>query len=144
MLPVTLKRSSIEFPTMLLIDSGADYSILRREIVEDAFNIDISSLKKGGETTGITGKTKVADVNVKVIFGQNNVEFEESIPFQVSLEKDKDPPLSFLGRNPFFYKYRIDFRMGYTTDPALGKFVIYPEVHKRKAEKYSRPLKIKK
>jgi hypothetical protein len=34
--------------------------------------------------------------------------------------------------------------MGYTDDPYLGKFVIYPEKHKRKAKDFGRPMKIKK
>lgn len=34
--------------------------------------------------------------------------------------------------------------MGYTDDPSLGKFVLYPEKHKRNAKKYKKPLKIKK
>lgn len=144
MLPVTIKYSSTEFPTMLLVDSGADYSILRREVVEDGLNIDISTLKKAGETSGITGKTKVAIIDAIITFGTLKLQCKEKIQFQVSLEPDKDPPLSLLGRNPFFYSYRIDFRMGYTTDPALGKFVLYPEKHKRNAKMFGRPMKIKK
>jgi hypothetical protein len=144
MLPVILKKSSIEFPTALLVDAGADYSMLRRDIVEDVFKIDVSTLKEKGETYGVTGKAKVAWVKVKILFGQRKLYFEEDIPFQVSLEPEKDPPLSILGRIPFFYKYRVDYRMGYTTDSALGKFVIYPETHKRSAEKYRHPMKIKK
>ena len=142
MLPVTLKYSGKEFPTMLLIDSGADYSMLRREIVEEVFQVNIDELEKIGTTHGIVGKTDVATLNVKVLFGREKLYFEEEIPFRVPLDPDKDVPISLLGRHPFFYKYRIDFRMGYTTDPALGKFVIYPETHKRKAEKFAEPLKI--
>ena len=37
----------------------------------------------------------------------------------------------------------IDFRMGYTKDSFLGKFVIYPEKHKRSPAKYQKPMKIK-
>ena len=144
MLPVTLKKSSNEFPTLLLVDSGADYSMLQRDIVKDALGIDISTLQKQGETSGITGKARIAWVTVKVIFGQKNLWFEEDIPFQVSLEPEKDPPLSLLGRIPFFYNYRVDYRMGFTTDPALGKFVIYPEMHKRQADSYYYPMNIKK
>ena len=102
MLPVTLKKSSMEFPTMLLVDAGADYSMIRRDIVQDGFEVDISTLKDGGETSGVTGKTKVAWINIKVILIQKNQHFEEDIPFQVSLEPEKDTPLSILGRIPFF------------------------------------------
>ena len=144
MLPVTLKYGDIEFPTMLLIDSGADYSMLRREIVEDVFQISVDSLEKVETTQGIAGKTDVGVLDITIIFGKENLYFEEKIPFRIPLDPDKDVPISLLGRIPFFYRYRIDFRMGYTTDPALGKFVIYPEKHKRKADKYAHPFKISK
>jgi hypothetical protein len=40
MLRVILKKGDIEFPTGLLIDSGADYSMIRSDIVEDGFQIN--------------------------------------------------------------------------------------------------------
>ena len=144
MLQIILTYNKIDFPTWILIDSGADYSIIRREIVEDAFKVDVSSLKKTGETCGITGKTKVAEIEIEMSFGNDRETRKELIPFNVSLEPTKDPPISLLGRIPFFYKYRIDFRMGFTKDPLLGKFVLYPETHKRKPGRYHQPMKIKK
>jgi len=144
MLQIVLTYNSIDFPTWILIDSGADYSIITREIVEDAFGVDISSLKKTGETCGITGKTKVAEIEMQMMFGTAKQTLTETIPFNVSLDPLKDPPVSLLGRVPFFYRYRVDFRMGYTTDPALGKFILYPEMHKRNPKKYAKPMKIKK
>jgi len=143
-LQVVLMYKSVEFPTGVLIDSGADYSIIQREIVEDAFNIDISKLEKCGETCGITGKTDVGKIDIEMRFGTGHDTLIEKIPFRVSLDKKKDPPITLLGRDPFFYKYRVDFRMGYTNDPALGKFVLYPETHKRKANNFKKPLKYKK
>ena len=106
-------------------------------IARDALNIDLSRLERG-KTTGV-GEMEIAWVNVKVEFGQRGVYFEEDIPFQIPLEEEKDPPLPILGRDPFFYRYRIDFRMGYTKDSSLGKFVIYPEKHKRSPDKYQEP-----
>lgn len=144
MLRIILTYNSIDFPTWILVDSGADYSIIRREIVEDAFGVDISKLKKSGETCGITGKTSVGKIGIEMKFGTSRKKCIEKIPFNVSLESSKDPPVSLLGRDPFFYRYRVDFRMGYTDDPSLGKFVLYPEEHKRNAKKYKKPLKIKK
>ena len=97
---------------------------------------NISKLKKSGETCGITGKTSVGEIEIEMKFGTLRKRCVEKIPFNVSLESSKDPPVSLLGRDPFFYRYRVDFRMGYTDDPNLGKFVLYPEEHKRKAKKY--------
>lgn len=144
MLKVTLKKDAIEFPTALLVDSGADFSMLRSDIVEDYFLINTSDLKKGIDTSGIGGETEIAWINIKIEFGQRDLKYEEDIPFQVPLTPEKNPPLSLIGRNPFFYKYRVDFRMGYTDDLNLGKFVIYPETHKRDAERFKRPTKFKK
>lgn len=143
-LQVVLMHKAIEFPTGVLIDSGADYSIIQREIVEDAFGIDVSKIKKCGETCGITGKTDVGEITIEMRFGTERNTLVEKIPFRVSLDDGKDPPITLLGRDPFFYKYRVDFRMGYTDDPTLGKFVLYPETHKRKANSFKRPLKYKK
>jgi len=60
MLPVILMKNDIHFPTMLLIDSGADYSMLTKEIARDALNIDLSRLDKEGKTTGIAGEAEIA------------------------------------------------------------------------------------
>lgn len=144
MLTITITKLNKTFPTTMMIDSGADYSMLRRDVVEDGLGIDISTLPKKGYTYGITGKTSVANIDVEITFGQRNRFFTEKLQCQVSLEPDKDPDLSIIGRNPFFYKYRVDFRMGYTDDPALGKFVIYPEEKHRSAKRYRRPMAIKK
>jgi len=144
MLRVVLKKGNIEFPTGLLVDSGADYSMLRSEIVEDGFKINVSDLKKYADTSGIGGTSEVGLLNITVRITQRNFTFEEIIPFQVPLNPDNNPPLSLLGRIPFFYRYRVDFRMGYTDDPNLGKFVIYPEEHKRESKKYEKPMKIKR
>lgn len=142
-MPVVLKKSNIEFPTVLLVDSGADYSMIRRDIAQDIFNIDISSLKKKGDSSGIGGKVPVGIVELTISFGLRQYNFEEKIPFQIPLDPKNEIEIPLLGRNPFFYNYRVDFRMGFTDDPSLGKFVIYPEKH-RPAEKYGRPMKIKK
>lgn len=144
MLPVILKKDDVEFPTMLLVDSGADYSMLTKDIVRDALGIDLSALKKEGKTSGIAGETEIAWITIKIGFGQRNIYFEEEIPFQVPLDEGKDPPVPLLGRDPFFYRYRIDYRMGFTADSSLGKFVIYPEKQKRSPTRYKQPLKIKK
>lgn len=145
MLPVILKFKHIELPTALLLDSGSDFSMLRNDVIEDYFQINISDLKKGTiDTAGIGGEVEVAWIDLKVEFSQRNFTYEETIPFQVPIKYEKNPPLCLIGRNPFFYKYRVDFRMGYTDDPALGKFIIYPETHKRDAKQFERPMKIKK
>lgn len=144
MLRVTIKKDNIEFPTILLVDSGADFSMLRTDVIEDIFLTDLSSLEKGIGTAGLGGETRIGWITLKVEFGQGDKTREEKIPFQVPLNPKKNPELCLLGRIPFFYDYRVDFRMGFTDDKTLGKFVIYAQEHKRDANRYIRPLKIKK
>ena len=78
---------------------------------------------------------------MKIVFGQRDIHFEEDIPFQIPLEEEKDPPLPILGRDPFFSRYRL--QNGIYQRLLLGKFVIYPEKHKRSPAKYQKPMKIK-
>lgn len=138
-LKCTLVHGSRSFDTYLLVDSGADCSMLRREEAIDGLGIDVTKLRPIGQTGGIGGSTDVAIVEVDLRFGQRQHMFEMKMPMQVSLEEGKDPSLSLLGRNPFFYKFRVDFRMGYTDDPTLGKFILYPEDNPRNAAKFKKP-----
>ena len=107
-LQVILSNDQKKFPTGILVDSGADYSILQREIAEYGLNMDISKLEKIGSTCGIAGRTDVALINLDMKFGTGRYIYTEKIPFRVSLDETKDPPISLLGRDPFFYKYRVD------------------------------------
>lgn len=148
MLPVSLKYNNIELNTPLLLDSGSDYSVITNEIIEDYFCVDVNSLPKGRPTAGIGGNTDVAIIKIDVEFGWGDDKQNISIPFQVPINRQKDPRIPLIGRVPFFYDYRIDFRMGYTDDKKLGKYVIYPEDHKRNAKKfdsdYSIPVILKR
>lgn len=82
MLPVTLKRTSQTFPTMLLVDSGADYSMLQREIVQEALHIDISTLPEKGETSGVTGKAKIAWITVKYYLDRKTYSLKKTYRFR--------------------------------------------------------------
>lgn len=144
LLIVLLNKDGQQFGTTLLLDSGADYSMLRRDVAQEGLGIDLNSLSQEGTTYGIVGATPVGIVDIIVIFGVGNKLREETIPFRISLDPDKDPPENILGRDPFFYRYRIDFRMGYTDDPSLGKFWFMPEEKKRKSKDYKRPRGFRK
>lgn len=145
MLPVKLTYNEIEFDHLLMLDSGADYSMLKNEIVEDYFLVDVNSLRKGRTTSGIGGTTEIAWIDIDLEFGWGSNRHRKTIPFQIPVDRRKDPQLSIIGRIPFFYDFRVDFRMGYTDDSQLGKFVIYPEEHKRKAQDFDPdPLFVKR
>ena len=112
MLPVILMKDDISFPTMLLIDSGADYSMLTKDIVRDALNVDFSSLKKEGKTSGITGETEIAWINVKVGFGQRDIYFEEEIPFSDSTGRRKRSSTPYTWERSFLLQIQNRFQNG--------------------------------
>ena len=135
----TLEYKGKTIKVYLLVDSGADFSMLRREVARDGLGIDLASLPVAGTTGGVGGETKVAFLEMNVSFNMGKKKYEQRIPFQVSLDESTDLPECLLGRIPFFYDFRICFRMGYTDDPSLGKFTLYYEEKKRSAERYRRP-----
>lgn len=141
LLQCTLSYRGKTFETMLLVDSGADYSMLKREVARDGLMMDLDKLVPVGTTGGVGGETKIARVDVGVAFMMGKHKHDCTIPFQISLDEGKDPGFSLLGRIPFFYDFRVGFRMGFTDDPSLGKFNLHLEQKKRSSEKYKKPVK---
>ncbi len=140
LLPAIIKFKSRLFNTQLLVDSGADYSMLRKEVAE-FLGFHLKSLRKTGLTSGIGGRpipTTFVKCEIEISYKSRKI-FEE-IPFQIILDEKSDPDVNILGRIPFFYNYRIDFRMGYTDSKKIGKFVIYKEDKKRKASNFKEPI----
>lgn len=142
MLSVVLEYHGNEFPTELLIDSGADYSILRYDTAKYGLKIPIETLPESSlPLKGITSEPQktVLCENVTLRFKWKHKEITYSLPVRIMVDIDKQPPRDCLGRDPFFYDFRLDFRMGYTDDASLGKFIIYHEDKKRKASKFKKP-----
>ena len=140
---VTLAYKGNEFPTRVIIDSGADYSILRHDVAR-GLQIPIERLESIDGPVGITGdqiQTVVADIEMTFLWKTTAI--EGIVPFYIPVDPNKQPREILLERDPFFYDFRIDFRMGYTDDKTLGKFVIYPEEKKRKADRFRRPPTIR-
>jgi hypothetical protein len=138
--PTIIRYKKRIFKTYLLVDSGADYSMLRKEVAE-FLGFELSKLKRTGLTSGIGGKPiPTSYVACEIEINYRNRKITEEIPFQIILDEKSDPEINILGRIPFFYDYRVDFRMGYTDSKTLGKFVIYKEEKKRKASKFKEPM----
>ena len=94
--------------------------------------------------TGISGRklaTVEIDICLTILSGHRTIKLD-TFPVKIIKDEKRQPQISLLGRHPFFYDFRVDFRMGYTEDKTLGKFVLYPEKKKRKAKKYKRPISI--
>ncbi len=142
MLTVILRYGSKTFPTELLLDSGADYSILRYDTAKYGLNIPVKSLPECKlPLKGITSEPQdtVRCENVSLTFKYGAKEITTEIFAIIMIDEEKQPSRNLLGRDPFFYNFRVDFRMGYTEDKSLGKYILYHEDKKRSAKRYHRP-----
>lgn len=119
MMPVTFWHSTGErIDTLILIDSGADLSMIPKRIAQ-SLGIDFESCPKG-VTGGVGGKTNVVMSAISIRFGHGKETYELEIPVQIPIKKEIPYPL--LGREPFFRFFDVSFRMGFCEDK--GKFVI--------------------
>jgi hypothetical protein len=108
--PVRLQNDSKKFPTSMLVDSGADLSMIPFEIAE------LLELKLGEEKTnlGPNGKfsSRRSSVEAWLYLGKKET-FLGKIPVLVPSAKLDDtgdiPYLCLLGRHPFFEFYDITF-----------------------------------
>ncbi len=130
MLPVLLRGPTMGLETGMLVDSGADVSMIQRELAEQ-----LGLAFHGVESTGgISGELPVhlSSVEAEIRFG-NAFLPTMRLPLQIPTDYGL-PPLPLLGREVFFFAYDISFRMGYT--PTKGKFVLKPVARRRDADRY--------
>ena len=133
LLPVRIQfKSHFPIDTRMLVDSGADVSMLLREFAEDALGIDVERLPRN-RTSGVGGDTEVGITEIYLRLGQGKINYELKIPIQVPLRYDS-LKYNLLGRHPFFYEFDVSFRMGYTKEK--GKFVLKKVEKRRPAERY--------
>jgi hypothetical protein len=132
------------FPTFALIDSGADWSLLPWEVAED-LGIDIDSLP--GPERGVAGSTgsgtgRVAEVDlefqVNPLPGKMTLPFLAMRPPPAGTERSPASKSVLVGRHPFFEWVDIHFRMGFTSDPNLGKWTMREVTKKRPSENVRR------
>jgi len=130
LLAVKLTGPSRAVTTVMLVDSGADVSMIQLDLAE---HLGLP-LGKGERTGGISGGLDVfrTQVQTEVFYGPKLLP-PLDLPVQVPTERGL-PPVALLGREAFFYQYDISFRMGYTA--AKGKFVLSPVTHRRDASDY--------
>jgi hypothetical protein len=121
MVDVTLSMGSKSVGTNLLLDSGADFSMIQREFAENVLGIKIESLQKGG-THSASGQMDVVIVNILVTLTQATISKSFEAPFQIPINTPGFPALQLLGREPLFHLFDVAFRMGYTD--VLGKFTL--------------------
>lgn len=121
-------RASLETP--MLIDSGADVSMIQHELAEK-LGLEVGAIES---TYGISGETAVyrSSVDARIRHGDTLLE-PLRLPVHVPTESGM-LTLPLLGREAFFYEYDISFRMGYT--PTKGKFVLTPVERRRDADRF--------
>lgn len=139
-LDVLLEHKRAAFETLALVDTGADFSMVPREVAEvlgiDVDRIPGEELPFSGVGAGGVGKQIGLDFTILSDLGSLRV---SGLPFVVMLDsppgQSKD---TILGRHPLFRDFDLGFRMGYTDDPEIGKFTIRRVTKRRDAERYKR------
>jgi hypothetical protein len=144
MLNVVFQFKERRFYSIAMIDSGADYSLLRLDVAKEGLGIPIEELEVMDGPLGISGKQlKVVEVQIEVGIARNGIlVWKDWIPFRVPIDPKRQPAQILIGRDPFFYLFRIDFRMGFTKEDDMGKFILYPEEKKRPPKRYIKPPSI--
>ncbi len=112
-IPVVMypKNGNLEpISVIALVDSGADISVLPRDLAEllgfNLENIDESNLE---ETRGIGGVTHVIYDSITIKLGNNRENYTLKIPVSILVDPNAEvPPL--LGRNGFFDEFEVRFK----------------------------------
>ena len=103
--PVILAgRSNIKIEFMALIDSGADLSVIPRDVA-DLLNINMDGKKD--KSIGIGGEVEVINTNMIVNIKKGHEDYSLNVPVQVILGDNKMPII--LGRAVFFDEFSITF-----------------------------------
>ncbi len=113
--------------TAMLVDSGSDISLIQLDLAEH-LGLPLGEAER---TRGTAGALDVFRTQVRAeIFHGEKLLPPLDLPVQVPAERGR-PPLALLGREVFFYRYDISFRM----DDAAGKgeFVLSPVSHRQDA-----------
>jgi len=105
LIPVTLTgRSSIKLDVIALIDSGADLSVIPKEL-QIFLNLDLRG--KESNSKGIGGEVKVKNTKMNVNINKGHENYDFIVPVQVVLNDSTVPVL--LGREGFFNQFKITF-----------------------------------
>lgn len=136
-LNVTLTNGEKSFETLALIDTGADFNMLPREVAEvlgiDVDNAPVPEYPCSGVAAG--GRAKVFDLDL-VIYGHDHpLSFRQSFAVIVNAGQGQSKE-TLIGRHPLFHDFDFGFRMGFTNDPEIGKFTMRMVTKRRDASHY--------
>ena len=137
LLPVQIAYQSTPLGTHMVVDSGADLSMLPRGVAE-ALRIPVPDLERGASRGIGSEAVPVGLAQVTLFLDQGREHHQLDMPVQVVqvvLEGD-GPPYPLLGRDPFFREFDVAFRMGYTDSEAKGKFTLTKVTKRRDGGHY--------
>ncbi|MEK6835295.1 MAG: retropepsin-like aspartic protease [Nanoarchaeota archaeon] len=103
-IPIVLKSDKESIDVVGLIDSGADISVIPKEMAE----ILGLRLEKEDESTGVGGKARTADSHVNIKIEKGHEKYEFRLPIKVLLQENSEIPV-LLGRLAFFDNFNIIF-----------------------------------
>lgn len=105
-IPIRLVAESggISFDTLALLDSGADLSVVTKDIAE-ALNLNLDV--KETTSIGIGGKVKSKETTMGIRVGHGSETYTFRIPVMVVFDHIDFSVL--LGRKGFFEKFKIEF-----------------------------------
>mgnify|MGYP001592534256 FL=1 len=105
-IPVILSGKGNKYQFIALLDSGADLSVIPREVAE-LLGLDLN--KKEEEARGIGGIVPAIQTNMNIELGKPHEMYSFNIPVKVILsDVDEEIPV-LLGRAGFFDKFVISF-----------------------------------
>jgi len=105
-IPINISGSGSKYQFMALIDSGADVSVIPKEVAE-LLGLDLNKNKE--EARGIGGKVPAVQTNINIEIGKPHEIYNFNIPVKVIMsDVDEEIPILF-GRVGFFDKFIITF-----------------------------------
>ena len=105
-IPLTLWGRGQRFEFIALLDSGADISVVPKEVAE-LLGLNLNG--KTEEARGIGGKVPSVQTDINIELGKPHEKYSFSIPVKIILKDDEEEFPILLGRAGFFDKFVIIF-----------------------------------
>lgn len=104
LIPITMIGPAMSIDTLALVDSGADISVISREVGE-VLGMDMS----GGIdwSMGVGGKVRTVEGRLRMRVSKGHERYSDDLPIKAIMDEYSLPPL--LGRKGFFEHFEITF-----------------------------------
>lgn len=105
MIPLILKGNKRAMNFMGLLDSGADYSVMPKDLAE-FLGVDLSA--KPEHVRGLSEETTAIPAKINIVVQKGHEKYKLLVEFRVIKNADEDIPL-IIGRKDFFENFKITF-----------------------------------